>query len=111
VDVSTKSLTVLKFNHSEIEFVREIDLPTEGNLLEILNAHKISISQSCGGFATCTTCRILVTKGQSQLGPRTEIELERAQERGFKPNERLACQAEVISDETSNLEIIIANPN
>lgn len=109
MDDSTKSLRVFKFFQSHKEFVREISLPQKGNLLEILNAHKISISQSCGGFASCTTCRILVTKGQDILGPRTEIEQERANERGFQQNERLACQTEILNDQTSVLEITITS--
>ncbi|AZZ38393.1 hypothetical protein CIK05_15610 [Bdellovibrio sp. qaytius] len=79
------------------------------NLLEFLNAHNVGISQSCGGFATCTTCRIIVTKGADSLPPRQELEAERALERNFSANERLACQVEIPSDAATDIEIILAN--
>lgn len=65
------------------------------NVLDFLNAHKVIIEQSCGGNGTCTTCRFFVLKGEENLSPRTELELERAEERNFSPNERLSCQTEV----------------
>lgn len=76
------------------------------NLLNILNANNLSISQSCGGNATCTTCRVLVIKGLENCSPREGIEAERAEEVGFPENERLACQTEILGD----IEIEILNP-
>lgn len=111
VGLSTKTLTVLKYNDAKLEFVSEIQLKQTGNLLDLLNAHKIGISQSCGGFASCTTCRIFVTKGLAYLKPREELEAERAQERGFSDQERLACQVELPVDAPTDFEIIIANPS
>lgn len=110
VGLSTKTLTVLKYNDAKLEFVSEIKFKQTQNLLELLNAHKIGISQSCGGFASCTTCRIFVTKGLECIAPREELESERAQERNFTAQERLACQIELPIEAASNFEIIIANP-
>jgi 2Fe-2S ferredoxin len=85
---STKTLTILGKN---------ITLNFKGsvNVLEFLNANKVGIDQSCGGNGTCTTCRIFVLQGQEFLNPRTELEIERAQERSFLTYERLACQTEL----------------
>lgn len=108
--LSTKTLTVLKYNDAKLEFVSEIKFKQTENLLDLLNAHKIGISQSCGGFASCTTCRIFVTKGLRYLRPREELEAERARERSFTEQERLACQVELPIEADTDFEIIIANP-
>lgn len=98
--VSTKTLQVIVNNLS-------LQSNADENLLNILNANNLSISQSCGGNATCTTCRVLILKGLENCGSRTEIEAERAEERGFAVNERLACQTQVLGD----IEIEILNSN
>lgn len=61
-------------------------------LLEACLAAKIDINHSCGGFGTCGTCRIFVLKGLADLESRNEVEMEMALDRGFKEDERLACQ-------------------
>lgn len=89
--VSRKTLRVKGF-FSPLEF-------TPGdNLLDTLNANKVGIPQSCGANGSCTTCRVFVLNGISSCSPRTEIELERAMERDFAPNERLSCQTFLYGD-------------
>ena len=97
--VSRKTLLIAE-NDAPIEF------SVGDNLLDTLNANKVGISQSCGGNGSCTTCTVLVVEGTDSVGPRTDIELERALERGFKENERLACQTALCDD----LKIQISNP-
>lgn len=109
VGVSTKTLTVLKYNDAKLGVVAEIELRQTENLLELLNANKIGISQSCGGFASCTTCRIIVTKGVDSLPARDDLEAELAKERNFSNEERLACQIEIPESPITDIEIIIAN--
>ena len=113
MNVATKTLSVLKlnseFSSAKLIGIAEIEIKQTENLLQILNAHNIGISQSCGGFATCATCRIIVTKGLGAMSERQEIETERALERGFSENERLACQVEILADPASDVEIIIIN--
>ena len=88
---STKTLRIKGF-FSPFEF-------TAGdNLLDTLNANKASISQSCAGNGSCTTCRVFILKGLENCSKRTEIEAERAAERDFADNERLACQTYVDGD-------------
>ncbi len=82
---STKTLTI-KGKSKDISF------KVNENLLDILNANKISINQSCGGNGVCTTCRVTTLSGLQAFSERTEVELERVNERGFLENERLACQ-------------------
>ncbi len=104
---STKTLTVLKYIDAKLNFVTEIKYNESQNLLDLLNAHKVGISQSCGGFASCTTCRIFMKKGVEFIKPREELETERAVERGFSLQERLACQIELPIDVETDFEIII----
>lgn len=97
--VSTKTLRIK-------DFISPIEFKQGDILLDTLNAAKKSISQTCGGNGTCTTCRVFVLKGLKSCSQRTEIEMERALERGFSENERLACQTQANDD----LEIEIMNP-
>ncbi|MFN3455277.1 MAG: 2Fe-2S iron-sulfur cluster-binding protein [Pseudobdellovibrio sp.] len=101
---STKRLKVYELNLDELINISEINYIPPQNLLELLNAHKIGINQSCGGFGTCTTCRVIVKKNLDQLHVRNELETERAEERGFTKDERLACQLEIETD----LEIYVS---
>ncbi len=85
---STKTLTILRKDYA-LAFKDSV------NLLDFLNANKVSINQSCGGNGTCTTCRFFVLEGAENLSPPSELEVERSTERNFLSNERLACQTEI----------------
>ena len=95
---STKTLTISE------KFI-EIDFKTPSNVLELLNANKISINQSCGGMGTCTTCRFFIRKNKEAFSKRTELGTERAEERSFHDLERLSCQTEVF--DSAEIEIPI----
>ena len=83
--VSTKTLKILSQNDIII-------FKADENLLDVLNANKVSINQSCGGNGSCTTCRIFIHEGLKNVTARTLLEAEIAEERDFANNERLACQ-------------------
>lgn len=91
--VSTKTLTLLGQN-------RIISFKTNENLLDVLNANNVRINQTCGANGTCTTCRIITHSPASCFSERSEIELERAQERNFEDNERLSCQTNLLDSAT-----------
>lgn len=61
-------------------------------ILEAVLAADLELDHSCGGGASCGTCRVFVEQGLEKLAPRNELELEMADERLFLKNERLACQ-------------------
>jgi len=103
MDVSTKTLSIFEDNAVDSLPVKTVTFKGNKNLLELLNEHKISINQSCGGFGSCTTCRVIVRSNLKDLQGRNEIEQERASERRFCANERLACQLDI----QQALEIII----
>jgi ferredoxin len=101
VSVSTKTLHIRGL-FSPLEFSRG------DNLLDTLNANKVSISQSCDGNGSCTTCRVFILNGLESCSPRTEIEMERALERNFAVNERLACQTYI--NDKIEIEILNSEP-
>ena len=103
MDVSTKTLSIFEDNAADSLPVKTVIFKGTKNLLELLNEHKISINQSCGGFGSCTTCRVLIRSDLQHLQLRNEIEQERAGERRFCANERLACQLDI----HDSIEIII----
>ena len=59
-------------------------------LLDVALSNDVFLSHICEGMGSCTTCRVLIKKGDA--GPRSEVEQDRATERKFRANERLACQ-------------------
>lgn len=67
------------------------DFESAKSALENLNDLSIDIAQECGGMASCGTCLIWV-KNPELLEARNEVESQMAEDRGFKPNERLSCQ-------------------
>ena len=56
------------------------------------------IGNSCGGVGVCGRCRVRVLAGAENLSAPTMIETRVASQRGFDPEERLACQAVVRGD-------------
>lgn len=71
-----------------------ITVPLDGEtcVLDVALGNEIELSHSCGGMGSCGTCRVVVESDLSVLEDRNEIELEIATDRGFQPEERLACQ-------------------
>ncbi len=65
------------------------------NLLLLAIRHRIPIGHSCEGMASCGTCRVIITEGVETLPTRNSLEQEMADDRGFAPNERLACQLDL----------------
>ncbi|MBC86316.1 MAG: hypothetical protein CL677_03975 [Bdellovibrionaceae bacterium] len=61
-------------------------------ILEFAIRNQIPLNHSCGGNATCGTCRVLVTSNLEHLPERNEVEKEISEDRSFSEFERLACQ-------------------
>ena len=66
-------------------------------LLQALLRAKIDIPHSCGGMGTCGTCRVFVRGDAHDLTRPEPIEQELRLERGFAPEERLACQTRILN--------------
>lgn len=71
---------------------QQIKVKSGQSILDALKSSKVEINHECGGNGTCTTCLIITHSDEISFSPRTEIELERSEERNFKTNERLSCQ-------------------
>jgi 2Fe-2S ferredoxin len=79
----------------EIHFLpseRRIAFTKEASILEVALKNGIDINHSCGGMGSCTTCRVLIRKSETTLPERNELEQDIAEMRGFRDDERLACQ-------------------
>ena len=61
-------------------------------ILEVAENNQLPLSHSCGGMASCGTCRIHVEVGLEKFAPRNDLESEMAEDRGFQKTERLSCQ-------------------
>ena len=81
-------MPLLKFRNLQ----REIVAPLGERLLDVCESAQLPIEAACGGFAACNTCRVRVWSGQ--LSPLQE------EEEPFldHPQQRLACQAHILSD-------------
>ena len=79
---------IFKIDHKELEIQAE----NQASVLELALDHDLQVTHSCGGFATCGTCRVFVEKSVEKIAPPEGLELEMAQDRGFADNERLCCQ-------------------
>jgi 2Fe-2S ferredoxin len=80
---------------NEIHFLpcdRRIAFTKEASVLEVALKNGVEINHSCGGMGSCTTCRVLIVKSEAALPERGELEQEIADMRGFRKEERLACQ-------------------
>jgi 2Fe-2S ferredoxin len=65
----------------------------EVTVLEAALSGGVDLAHSCGGMGSCGTCRVIVLEPSScEIAPRNEIEQEMAEDRGFRAEERLACQ-------------------
>jgi len=70
------------------------------SLLDAAESMGIELRHDCGGFATCSTCRILIIDGVSNL---TEVDLDEEnmlEEAELTAPFRLSCQAKVLGDVT-----------
>ncbi len=75
---------------------RRIEVPAGTNLLDAARLAGVELVAICGGEGTCGTCRVHSVSGQ--LSPRTLTEAAELSDDDLAAGDRLACQAEVLSD-------------
>lgn len=75
---------------------RRIEVPAGTNLLDAARLAGVELVAICGGEGTCGTCRVRPVSGQ--LSPRTLTEQAELSDGDLVAGDRLACQAEVLSD-------------
>ena len=82
----------------------------KGSILEIALGHKLAIDHACGGVCACSTCHVIVRKGESSLQEATDDELDQLDNApGLTPQSRLACQA--IPDGSTDLVVEVPDWN
>ncbi len=67
-------------------------------LLDVSIRHRIPHLYQCGGRGRCTTCRVQILDGLSNVSPLGEVEQRVASRRGWDEFTRLACQTRVEGD-------------
>ena len=65
-------------------------------VLELLQLNYVDWMHACGGKGRCTTCKMVVIDGMSELSALSDAELNYRKKGDLKTNERLACQATIL---------------
>jgi len=69
------------------------------SLLDIAMNFGFHLEHACGGKCACTTCHVVVKKGEQNLSEAEDDELDRVEQAAdFQLNSRLGCQAVVKGD-------------
>jgi 2Fe-2S ferredoxin len=74
------------------------EIPIGTSILDAADTMGVELRHDCGGFATCSTCRIIVVEGMAHL---TEIDLDEEnmlEEAALSSPYRLSCQAKIRGD-------------
>ncbi|MBW2264268.1 MAG: adenylate/guanylate cyclase domain-containing protein [Deltaproteobacteria bacterium] len=74
---------------------RTVETDPGETLLDVAKRSGIPLAHACGGNARCTTCRVMVLEGRDSCSGRTAEEAVLAEQAGFGPGIRLACQTKV----------------
>ncbi len=86
----------------------QIEVRARERLLDAALRADIPHAHACGGEGKCSTCRVLVLDGIERCAPRTEAEVEIAQQLGFTEEMRLACQLRLRGDITARRLVLDA---
>ncbi|MBI4432646.1 MAG: (2Fe-2S)-binding protein [Candidatus Omnitrophica bacterium] len=78
---------------------RVVEADRGESILDAALRHNVSIYHTCGGNASCSTCRVVVLKGERNLSPIETAEAEILDAFDLKPPHRLGCQALIIGGE------------
>jgi 2Fe-2S ferredoxin len=76
------------------------EVPEKKSVLEAAELLGVELAHECGGFATCSTCRVVVEAGHENL---SEIEFDEEnmlEVAVLLPPHRLSCQAKILGDVT-----------
>ena len=75
-----------------------LEVPKGSTILAAAQTFSVPLYHVCGGNAICTTCRVMVEKGQENLTPIGEEEQYMLNAMGLSDPYRLSCQARVSGD-------------
>lgn len=71
---------------------KEIFAEEGSSILDAAMSSGVSIYHTCGGNASCSTCRVRVISGENTLSPMEAAEAEVLDAFDLKPPHRLSCQ-------------------
>ncbi len=70
-----------------------------GSLLDVALNFGVPLPHACGGNCACTTCHVIVRRGEGNLSPMEDCEADRLDSaEGVTLHSRLGCQAVVQGD-------------
>src|SRR5574341_1214681 len=77
---------------------RDVEAHADETILQASLRSGIPHTHVCGGYARCSTCRVLILEGLAHCAPRNAKEQAMAERLRFGPTIRLACQTTVTGD-------------
>ncbi len=81
---------VIEFSPSKAPFQHD---GQPGSILDVLLGHGIALEHACGGNCACTTCHVVIKKGQELLSEMDDEEADRLDMAAdLQLNSRLGCQ-------------------
>ena len=80
----------------------------DATMLEIIHKNYVDWMHACGGKGRCTTCKMIVIKGENNLSEKSDFETKMSNLDKLKSNERLACQCKLLEGE---VEITVPQEN
>ncbi|KAK3605039.1 hypothetical protein CHS0354_000705 [Potamilus streckersoni] len=90
-------ITVTFHNHPDK--VNEINVDEGTTILEAMMESHIELQHNCGGVCACSTCHVIVKKGEDNLSKMTDEEEEQLDEAtGLTIHSRLGCQTIIYGD-------------
>ena len=85
----------------------EVDVGT--SILEAALENGVNLDHNCGGVCACTTCHVIVKRGDDSLSEIDDAEDDRlSQAEGLTLHSRLGCQAVV---ESGDEDVTVESPN
>ena len=75
---------------------REVVVDESTSILDAALSYGIPLYHTCGGNASCSTCRVVVRKGGENLSPIEDAETQVLDSFDLKAPYRLGCQAAIL---------------
>ena len=76
---------------------RTVEVEKGTSILEAAMQHNVPLYHTCGGNASCSTCRVMVLNGDEYLSKMETMEMEVLDAFDLRPPHRLGCQALVLN--------------
>ena len=104
--IDGKEKTV-EFEHGKLEYQHH-GLPE--SFLDVAMNFGIHLEHACGGSCACTTCHVIIRKGQQNLSEMDDKEADRLDTAwDLQPESRLGCQAVIKGDVVAEFPMYTRN--